>query len=123
MKIGSKTIGFALLTAGMVLVGGTVFAQQAPVLDSSISGTATATAQGFGGDVTVTLTVASGKITEAVVEGPSETAEIGGAVISAVAAQITGRNSCEIDMVAGATITSTAVKTAALECLNKIVNG
>ena len=123
MKIGLKTIKFALLMAGMVLVGGTVFAQQAPTLNGNTNGTATAAKPGFGGDVTVTITVANGTITQVTVVGPGETAGIGATVIESAATQIKERNSCEIDTIAGATVTSTAVKNAALECLNKIVNG
>lgn len=81
------------------------------------SGTYSATADGFGGPVTVTLTLESGKITKCDIVGDSETAEVGGKALSTLEEQIVAANSAEIDGVTGATATSGAVKSAAAAAL------
>lgn len=79
--------------------------------------TYTAEAPGFGGAVTVTLTVEDGKITDATVTGDSETPEVGGAALEPLAAQLVAAGNAEIDGVTGATFTSNAVKEAAAAAL------
>ena len=81
-------------------------------------GTFTASAQGFGGDVVVTVTVdASGKITAATVTGDKETPAIGGAALATLAEQIKAKGA--IDGVAGATLTSNGAKAALEAALGK----
>ncbi len=77
----------------------------------------TAAAKGFGGDVTVTLTIENGAIAAAKIEGAAETAGIGGAAIEKLAAQMVELNSVELDSVSGATVTSDAVLAAAVDAL------
>ncbi len=73
---------------------------------------------GFGGDVTVTLTVdESGAITAVELVGDNETPEVGGAALATLQEQIMSAQSAEIDGVSGATMTSTAVKNAAAAAL------
>ena len=79
--------------------------------------TVTAEAQGFGGPVVVTLTVEAGKIVDAAITGDAETPEVGGAALEPLAEQLKAAGSAEIDGVAGATFTSTAVKEAAAAAL------
>ncbi len=74
--------------------------------------TLTGTAEGFGGDVTVTLTSAGGKITESKITGDKETPDIGGKALPELEKQIVAAGGPEIDGVAGATVTSDAVKKA-----------
>lgn len=81
------------------------------------AGTYTGTAQGYGGEVTVTITVDASSITDVKVEGVDETPEVGGAALDTLAESIKTAGSAEIDGVAGATITSDAVKTAAADAL------
>ena len=76
-------------------------------------GTYTATAKGFGGDVTVTITVDAEKITDCVVVGDSETAGVGSNAVEQLPAKIIAANSADVDAVSGCTVTSNAVKTAA----------
>ena len=76
------------------------------------AGTYSASAKGFGGDVTVTLTVDSDKITDVVVEGNDETPAVGGAALETLQKEILDKQSSEIDVVSGATVTSTAVQEA-----------
>ncbi len=82
-----------------------------------IPGTYTATAQGFGGDVTVTITVDAESITEVMIEGAQETDGIGSRAVEELPEAIKSAQSEEVDAVAGATITSKAIQTAAGEAL------
>lgn len=75
------------------------------------SATYVGTATGFGGDVTVSIEVQDGKILSAKVTGDKETADIGGKYLSQFQAQIVDDQG-KVDAVAGATVTSNAVKTA-----------
>ena len=72
---------------------------------------------GFGGEVKVALTIEEGKIVDAQVTGDSETPGIGAAALEPLAAQLVAAGSAEIDGVAGATVTSNAVKAAAAAAL------
>lgn len=80
-------------------------------------GVYTAAAAGFSSDVTVTLTVADGAITDAAVDASGETAAIGGAAADALAEQIKAAGSADIDGVAGASVTSAAAKAAVAKAL------
>ena len=85
--------------------------------DGYTPGTYEASAQGFGGDVKVTVTVDENAITAVDIAGGSETPEVGGAALEPLSQQIMDAQSAEIDGVAGATITSGAVKEAAAKAL------
>lgn len=74
--------------------------------------TLSGTAQGFGGEVKVTVTVEDGVITDCVIEGDQETAGIGSQAIEQMPEKIVAANGVDVDGVAGATITSEAVLTA-----------
>lgn len=74
--------------------------------------TLTGEAEGFGGKVTVELTVKEGTITDAVITGDGETPTVGGAALDALKEQVIAANGPDIDGVSGATVTSTAVKNA-----------
>ena len=73
----------------------------------------TGTAQGFGGEVAVTLEVEGGKITAATAEGAGETAGIGSRAIEELPAKIVEAGTWEVEALTGATFTSEAVKNAA----------
>lgn len=76
--------------------------------------TITKSAQGFGGEVSVSLTFKEdGTITAVAVEGKDETENFGGAALPTLAEQLKTAQSADIDGVSGATVTSNAVKTAA----------
>ena len=77
------------------------------------AGTYSASEQGFGGPVTVTITTSDSEITDVKVEGADETAGIGAAALEPLQEAILAAQSDEIDGVSGATITSDAVKKAA----------
>ena len=71
--------------------------------------TFTGEAQGFGGPVSVELTVEDGKITGVVIAGDAETPTVGGAALQTLAEQLTAAGSAEIDGVVGATFTLTRI--------------
>ena len=73
----------------------------------------TGTAQGFGGEVAVTLEVEGGKIVAATAEGAGETAGIGSRAIEELPAKIVEAGTWEVEALTGATFTSEAVKNAA----------
>ena len=81
-------------------------------------GTYTASATGIG-EVTVTMTFDANSITDVVVSTENETAGIGHDLGEQFAAQILSAQSAEVDAVSGATVTSTAVMTAAQDCINQ----
>lgn len=80
-------------------------------------GTYSAKAQGYRGEITVTLTVDENKITDVSIEGPDETPEVGGAALDKLAENVKKANSDQIDGVSGATVTSDAVKEATAAAL------
>lgn len=77
----------------------------------------TATAKGFGGDVTVTVTVTDGKIESVAAQGDSETVGVGSNALDQLPGKIVEAQSVAIDGVSGATVTSTALLAAAKEAL------
>ena len=79
--------------------------------------TATGTAKGFGGDVTVTLTVENGVITQAKAEGADETPGVGTPALEQLPAAMVAGNTVNVDAVAGATFTSNGVIEAAKAAL------
>ena len=80
------------------------------------AGTYSATAQGMG-EVKVEITVDEYSITAMVVDVSNETQGIGAAQGEPLKAQIMEAQSADIDGVSGSTVTSTAVKEAAADCL------
>ena len=76
-----------------------------------------ATSKGFGGDVTVKLTVSSTEITNVEITADDETPNVGGAAIETLKENILKANGEEIDGVSGATLTSDAVKNAYNEAI------
>ncbi len=73
------------------------------------SQTLTGTGEGFGGDVTVTVTKEGDKITKVEAVGANETAGVGSKAIDELPDKIVKANSADVDVVAGATITSKAI--------------
>ncbi len=82
-------------------------------------GTYTASEQGFAGEVSATVVVEGGKITDVKIEGKDETPEKGGAAIEELQPKILEAQSADVDAVAGATVTSDAVKKAVSAALDQ----
>lgn len=79
----------------------------------------TATAKGFGGDITVVITVDETAITHVAIAGEGETAGIGTNAIEQLPALIVEAQSTDIDAIAGATVSSSAILLAATSALNE----
>ena len=79
--------------------------------------TATGTAKGFGGEVTVTLTLTDGVITDAKAEGAGETPGVGTPALEQLPAAMVAGNTVNVDVFSGATFTSNAVIEAAKAAL------
>lgn len=85
--------------------------------NAGVSGDFTGTAKGFGGDVSVTLTLTDGAITGCTAEGKDETQGVGSEAIAQMPGKIAESGSIAVDGVSGATATSTAIKEAAAAAL------
>lgn len=73
-------------------------------------GTYTSQQQGFGGPVTVELTIKNGEIADVELTGDKETPTVGGAALDTLKENILSSKSSDFDLVSGATYTSTAVQ-------------
>ncbi len=107
--------GAATIAASGVL-GGMVHAEESA---SGIytPGTYSASAQGISSAVTVTMTFDENSITDVVVDASGETETIGTAAAGDLEQQILDAQSADIDGVSGASMTSSAAKTAAENCI------
>lgn len=93
-------LSYAILTVGNNLVVDTV------------GETFTGTAQGFGGEVSVVVTMDGDKIINVVPTGANETPGIGSMAIEQLPAKIVEANSTDVDVISGASVTSKAIITA-----------
>ena len=80
----------------------------------------TATAQGFGGEVSVTLTTQNGTLAEVVIQGDKETEAVGGQAIQTLQKAMKDSQSIDVEAVSGATLTSEAVLSAARQAWNTL---
>jgi fumarate reductase flavoprotein subunit len=87
---------------------------------SGVSGTASASADGFGGTITVTVIMENGKITNVEADGPDETQGIGSRALMMLPARMVENNSVEVDILSGASISSQGIINAAREAAAKI---
>ena len=83
------------------------------------AGTYTATAQGFGGDVTVTVRVSDSSITSVAATGEAETQGVGTRALEELPDKIVKAQSANVDAISGATVTSKAVLAAVADCLDQ----
>ena len=102
-----------LLCVCMVLTMGLAVAAD------GVSGDFTGTAQGLGGDVTVTLTLKDGKIVGCTATGDKETEGIGSKVIDTFPGIVAESGSIAVDAISGATVTSNAFVAAAEAALTE----
>ena len=84
---------------------------------AAVAETYTGTAQGLGGEVSVTLTIENGVITACTATGDKETAGIGTVVIEQFPAEVVAGNTVNLDAISGATVTSNAFIEAAKAAL------
>ena len=79
------------------------------VQEAGAAGVLTGTADGFGGPITVSVTMDGDKIAAVEVVSNSETPEIAGAALEQIPAAIVAANSPDVDVVSGATYTSNGI--------------
>ena len=77
----------------------------------------TGTANGFGGPVTVTISVENGAITACAISAESETPSIGGQAAKALESTIAENGT--VEAVSGATMTSNAVSAALMDAMQQ----
>ena len=107
--------------SGLDPYGDKGFGTESTVVHSYNPGIYTATAEGLGGPITVTMTVSGDAITDVQIEGKGETPDIGGVAMEEMKEHIMAAQNCEIDTIAGATITTQAVLVAARACIAQAV--
>lgn len=102
-----KLLSVAL--CAMMLLSIVACANQTQAPPAAQPETLTGVGKGFGGEVKVTVTKEGDKITNVVAEGPNETNGIGSKAIAELPAKIVEANSTEVDVIAGASVTSKAI--------------
>lgn len=120
---GGKNMNFKKL-ASLILVGFMCFSMTACSKEEETgmvctAGTYTETAKGYGGDITVEVTVSENAITDVKVTGDMETEGIGSNAVDKLGAAMVEAQSSEVDGISGATISSNAIKSAAAAALAK----
>lgn len=110
----TKILVFAVMLTALLLLVSACVPKQPPVETPKAvykPGTYEAVGKGFGGDITVTITVDEYKITDCKIVGEKESAAPGQLAIEAVAPQIVEANG-PVDSYSGATYTSEGIFTA-----------
>lgn len=102
-----------IFLAVAVLASAVIMFSTSQAKDTSVTGKATA--NGFGGAdaITVTVTVDNGKIKDVKAEGPKETEGIGSVALQKLPAEMLAKNAINVDVMTGATISSTGILKAA----------
>lgn len=113
---GAGAVGAALPLAGCA-GGGT------DKMAATGEATASATVPGFGGDVTVELTVdrGSGSVVAATIDAPMETPNRGGRAATVMQEAMAENATIDVDAVSGATVTSEAIKSASVQAYNEAI--
>ena len=115
MKKVLKSLMTGMLALSLVACGGSNGGSSS-VKDGEYS----ASAEGFGnGEVKVTITVEGGKITNAVVDGSTQSEGYGKTAADGLAQEIVDGQTYDIDVVSGATATRDAVSTATKEAMKE----
>lgn len=83
--------------------------------NSFVAGTYEGTAKGFGGEIKATIKLSDSKIEEIVVVGDKETPTIGGVAVESMPQEMLTKQSVNVDIVSGATVTSNAIIEAVTE--------
>lgn len=102
-----------LLSLALVLSGTVALAE------GFAAGTYTGTAQGFGGDVTATVTLSETEITDIQVVGDQETDGLGSVAIEQLPPKMLEVQSPNVDAMSGATVTSNAIIEAVTAALSQ----
>lgn len=122
-RLVRNCILMAILTLimGIVLSWYIATAGSVPAADNAAiytDGTYTASAQGCLSEVSVTVTIIGGKVSNVAIDASGETPELGGQAAETLALQIQSAGSAAgVDAISGSTLTSNAVFTAFDDCL------
>lgn len=118
-KIVGMLLVVAMVGAGLISSFGTMSSANAQDGLSFEPGTYTGVSEGFGGTVEAIVTVTETSIESIQVIADGETGEIGSAAISEITDSIIKTQSLAIDVVSGATVSSTAVLAAIEDALSQ----
>lgn len=86
----------------------------------ALAETAAVSTLGFGGTVEVTVTLENGAIVDVQAVGPDETNGVGSIALDSLPKAIVEKNSLDVDTITGATVTSTAILTAAQKAVDQL---
>lgn len=114
---GKKLLIIAVM---MIAVLALAACEEDPEVDGAVyvDGTYTGSAEGYGGDIEVEVTVEDDVISEIEVLSHSETEDIGGDAMDQIIDEAIGQeDTADIDSISGATVTSDAFKAAIEEAL------
>ena len=106
-----------LLSLALLCGAGSAMAEALPDSALFTPGTYEAEAQGLFVPVKVSITVTENEITTVLIDATGETPELGGTAAGMMAEAIKNAQTPNVDVVSGATVTSTAIITAATEAL------
>ncbi|MCD8090506.1 MAG: FMN-binding protein [Clostridiales bacterium] len=84
---------------------------------SWLDGIYTTTAEGKNGSFDISVKIENGEIAEINAENNDETEDIGKAAIIELSKKMTEEQTCDVDAVSGATVSSEALKKAVARCL------
>ena len=113
--MNSKWIRILFVAISIVVLAAAVCLPQYSEAKNSVQ--CSGTAHGFGGDVTVNLTIKNGKIVKAIATGADETPGIGSRAIEAMPAAMEESGSIHVDTTSGATFTSNGILDAAVAAI------
>jgi flavocytochrome c len=114
-----KTIGVAVALIVATLLAGCAQTPAATAKAAFKAGTYTASAKGMGGDVTVSVTFSATDIVSVKVDQHKETPGVSDAAIKNIPAKIVQGQTLNVDVVAGASVSSRAILAAVEECVKK----
>src|SRR5690606_15262821 len=86
------------------------------------AGTYEGSAEGFGGKLDVEVTLSADKIEKVEIKSHGETEGIGTKAIEALPSEFVNKNSVDVDIVTGATITSKAIIAAVKDAMKDFLN-
>ena len=87
------------------------------------AGTYTASAEGYGGDVTVEVEFDNESILSVTILSQNETESVAGQALKEIPEQIVEAQTSEVDAITSATITSDAIMTAVADCIQQATQG
>ena len=112
-----KKLFSLLLVLAVALSSAGAMGEALPAPTLFTPGTYEAEAQGFGGMVQVSVTVAENEITDVAIKGDLETPALGGVAVETMGEAIVKAQTPNVDGVSGATVTSSAIIAAATQAL------